>query len=56
MLTRELVLNYIKLRIKRLTIRMENKLTEQNRVIDDLNWSDSTKVPFQVYTDESIYI
>jgi len=32
-----------------------NKVNEQNKVINSLDWSDSTKVPFEVYTDESIY-
>jgi len=32
-----------------------NKVNEQNKVINSLDWSDSTKIPFEVYTDESIY-
>ncbi|PHS73533.1 MAG: Rieske (2Fe-2S) protein [Cycloclasticus sp.] len=33
----------------------ESVLTKQTRSIDTLDWSDVTKVPFQVYTDEEIY-
>jgi anthranilate 1,2-dioxygenase large subunit len=32
-----------------------NKVNEKNKVINSLDWSDSTKIPFEVYTDESIY-
>tara|TARA_R110002111_G_C6006607_1_gene374046 strand:+ start:12053 stop:13300 length:1248 start_codon:yes stop_codon:yes gene_type:complete len=30
-------------------------MSNHTRYIDDLDWSDASKVPFQVYTDESIY-